>query len=88
MQSRVRAGSALILLNVATAHGPFGGHVADGLQQVSCLANAAYDEENLSSEDVDVFCFNGLVAIVKVKGHADAPWLNEDVHLDGSSAET
>lgn len=38
---------ALILLNVATAHGPFGGHVADSLQQVSCLANAAYDEENL-----------------------------------------
>lgn len=40
--------SALILLNVAAAHGPFGGHVTDSLQQVSCLANAAYDEENLS----------------------------------------
>lgn len=43
-------GSALIPLNVAAAHGPFGGHVADSLQQVSRLANAAHDEENLSSE--------------------------------------
>lgn len=36
--------------HVSTAHRALGGNAAGGLQQVPCLADASYDEENLRSD--------------------------------------